>query len=71
MISSISTNHYGLSQSFDRLSHVSANIANDKNLQNIEKNIVELVDVHHEVKAQAISLDTADSVMGTLIDLKI
>lgn len=69
MISAISTNQYALSRSMDKLSEVSADIARGNHLQSAEKNVVELSQVHHEVKAQAVSLKTADSMLGTLIEV--
>ena len=69
MISAISTNQYALSHSMAKMENISANIASDHHLQNVEKNVVELSQIHHEVKVQSVSLQTADSMMGALIDV--
>lgn len=72
MINSVTTSSYSaMGKSLDDLQKAAQDITHDRDLKDIERNSVKLIQSVHETQANAKVVKTADQMMGTLIDIKI
>ena len=71
MINSISTSSYALNQSLNHLQSTAQDVTQDRDLKNIERNSVKLIETEHQVSSLVQNIKTADEMMGTIINLKV
>jgi hypothetical protein len=65
---SIDSNLTSLRESFDRYSQVAHKVANNGAGEDLAKNFVELMQIRAQVRANVVSIKTAEDTIGSLLD---